>query len=101
MEPKRSLPCSRLPFTRPYSDPAKVYYIFVILSGVRLSALGNVATTGLLYQPQTTDDGDCGATGGMEIGETDVLGKNLPQHHFVHHKPHMTRPGLPWWEAGD
>jgi hypothetical protein len=33
-------------------------------SGVRLSPLGTVATTGLLYQPQI-DDGDCGAIGGM------------------------------------
>jgi hypothetical protein len=27
-------------------------------------------------------------------GETEVLGKDLPQRHFVHHKSHMTRPGL-------
>jgi hypothetical protein len=25
-------------------------------------------------------------------GETEVLGKTLSQHHFVHHKSHMTRP---------
>jgi hypothetical protein len=25
-------------------------------------------------------------------GETEVLGETLPQRHFVHHKPHMTRP---------
>jgi hypothetical protein len=38
--------------------------IIIILSGVRLSPFGNVATTGLLYQPRMIDDGDCG----MKIG---------------------------------
>jgi hypothetical protein len=37
--------------------------IIIIISGVRLTPLGAVATTGLLYQPQMTDDGDCGAIG--------------------------------------
>jgi hypothetical protein len=37
-------------------------------------------------------------------GETEVLGENLPQSRFVHHKLHMLpgrEPGPPPWEASD
>jgi hypothetical protein len=44
------------------------FILFIILSGVRLSPLGAAATTGLLYQPQMIDGGDCEAVGGMKIG---------------------------------
>jgi hypothetical protein len=43
------------------------FTFFTVLNGVRLSPLGTAANTGLLYQPQMTDDGDCGAIGGMKI----------------------------------
>jgi hypothetical protein len=38
-------------------------------------------------------------------GETELLGENLPRHHFVHHKFHLTisgiEPGPPRWELVD
>jgi hypothetical protein len=40
----------------------------IILSGARLRRRGTAATIGLLYQPQMTDNGDCGVVGGMRIG---------------------------------
>jgi hypothetical protein len=70
------------------------YYFFYILSGVRLSPLGTAATTGLLYQPQMIDDGDCGATGGMKIGRGNrsTRRKPVPVPPFPTQTPHdLTR----------
>jgi hypothetical protein len=38
-----------------------------IFSGAKLSPPGTAATTGLLYQPQMIDDGDCEAIGGIML----------------------------------
>jgi hypothetical protein len=49
-------------------------------------------------------DYDDGEIGGMIGREAEVLGENLPQCRFVHHKTHMLpvrEPGPPRWEASD
>jgi hypothetical protein len=77
--------------TNRFRKPNYYYYYYYWWSGTK--SLGTAATSGLLYKPQMRDEGDCGAIGEL-AGETEVLGENLPQRHFVHHKIHMTRPGL-------
>jgi hypothetical protein len=52
----------------PQENYTRYDHFFIVVSGVRLSPLGTAATTGLLYQPQMIDDGDCREIGGMKIG---------------------------------
>jgi hypothetical protein len=69
----------------------------------KLGPLGTSAT----YWPIVPAPGDCedGEIVEWMAGETEVLGENLPRRHFVHHKSHLTRPGIepgpPRWEASD
>jgi hypothetical protein len=51
------------------------------------------------------DKDNCEAVGRIIGRETEVLEGNLPQCRFVHHKSHVTWPGLEivasQWEAAD
>jgi hypothetical protein len=70
--------------------PLDSIYFSVSWGGVRLSPL-----TGLLYQPRMMMMMSVEESVEWELaGETEVLGENLPQCHFVHHKSHMTWPGI-------
>jgi hypothetical protein len=46
----------------------RFHFFLLFLVGWDLSPLGTATTTNLLYQPQMTEDGDCGAIGGIKIG---------------------------------
>jgi hypothetical protein len=51
----------------PQAGQAIIYFIIIILSGVRQSTW-YCGHYGLLYQPQMIDDGACGAIGRIKIG---------------------------------
>jgi hypothetical protein len=75
------------------------YYFFflVFLGGVGLSTLGTSATVwSIVSAPHDDDDYDdeCGAVSEMIGKKAEVLGENLLKCLFVHHKSHITGPGL-------
>jgi hypothetical protein len=76
--------------------------IGILGGGAQWGPLGTAATNGLLWQPRVI----------MIVEklvewlarETEVLGENLPQCRFIHHRPHMLpgrEPGPPRWEASN
>jgi hypothetical protein len=58
-----------------------------------LGPLGTAATTGLLYLPGGIVRMEKLVEWTVLVGETEILGANLPRRHFVHHKSHLRDPG--------
>jgi hypothetical protein len=72
--------------------PALSFLIRVVGMEFKLGPLGTSATSGLMYLPRVI----VSIENLMEwrlAEETEVLGENLLQRQFVHHKSHLTKPG--------
>jgi hypothetical protein len=60
---------------------------------VEIRPFGTSTTTGLLYLPRVIVMMMENLVEWRLAGETEVIGENLPQHHFVHHKSPAGRRG--------
>jgi hypothetical protein len=58
-----------------------------------LGPLGTAATPGLLYLPRFIMRMQKLVEWTVLAGEPEVLGKNMPRLHFVHHKSNLPDPG--------
>jgi hypothetical protein len=70
----------------------KTLCVFSFLGWCGTESTITQAITGLLYEPRMMEQSaECLAK------ETEELGENVHQFRFVHHKSHMTWPGLEPW----
>jgi hypothetical protein len=80
-----------------------VLYVFYCILGGGIMVHSTLRPpNGVLYQPRVIMIMEKSVE--LLARETEVIGENLPQCRFVHHKPHMLpvrEPGPPWWEASD
>jgi hypothetical protein len=84
-----------------FTFPHAVYFFLICIVGGGIKVHSTLRPlNGLLCQPRVIMIEEKSVE--WLAGETEVLGENLPQCRFVHHKPHMLpvrEPGPPRWEA--
>jgi hypothetical protein len=95
--------CGALSHVRPLHQCSFFFLIGIVGGGFQLGPLGTVVTNRpivpapvIMMMKKLVES--CLAE------EIEVIGENLPQYRFVHHKSHMLsgrEPGPPMWEASD
>jgi hypothetical protein len=85
---------------RAIAQAVKIFFLIGIVGGGIKVHSTLRPLNGLLYQPRVIMMMEKSVE--WLAGETEVLGENLPQCRFVHHKPHMLpvrEPRPPRWAA--